>query len=105
MMLIDSSCLELPVGTEVQLLQEDPFSVANVAQIHEAAVDVSDVPDLLVFEKFVVRLITNAVILNLCILVFRFVLVHFILLHIQIVSLSLDLSVLFFAPTSSRTYM
>ncbi len=50
----NQSSFELPIGSEIQFLEEDAIPVANVAEVHEAAVDVSNVSHFLVPKELIV---------------------------------------------------
>lgn len=103
---MSASSFELPVGSEIEFLQKYSVSIANVAEVHEAAIDVADVPHLLVPEELVIIVrFVHSVVLSLAIFIIRLILVNFVLLNIQVVAFSFDLLMLFFAPASIVHYM
>ena len=103
---MDRSSFELPVGSKVQLLQEYSLTVANVAQIHETTVNVSDIPHLFIPKELVIRItVIIRIVFNLPILILGLVLVDLILLDLKVISLGLYLLVLFFSPKYIYSYI
>ena len=49
--------IKLPIGSRIQLFQENTIPIPNIPQIHKASVNISDISNLLIPVKLVIVLV------------------------------------------------
>lgn len=92
---------KLPVRPSIKLLQKDTISISNVAQIHEAPINVSDITNFLIPEELVIIVVVLSVqwvVFTWSILLLGFILNYLLSRSLKIVSLLLYLLVSLMIP-------